>query len=205
MKHLQLSLAAVMAAVVYLAISFSALKSPTRLWANTMFSLAIAAIAVAILGAIYRRAFWIGFLVAGGGYMALVLTPWGDERVASRLVSTELILRSLNSLQYSPQEVGERVWWWSNEEFEAGRVNEIDDQTQPITYEVRMGDGRRFPVHASRFRPIDPASYQTLGHSVVCPVFGILGGIIASHFARGKSGLRRSVVDKLTLNSQSVT
>jgi hypothetical protein len=92
MKHQQVSVAAAMALVVYIAIGVAALKSPTPLWVSTMLSAAIALLAVAILGALYRGPFWLGFTVVGAGYMALVLGPWTDEKLGSRLVSTWLIL-----------------------------------------------------------------------------------------------------------------
>ncbi len=205
MKRQQLSLAASMAAVGYLAVSFAALKSPTTLWVSTIFSLAIALLAVAILGVIYRRAFWIGFAVVGGGYMALVLGPWIDERVGSRLVSTSLTLRLLKTLEYRPEQLNERVWWWNDEEFDTGHVSAIDNRPQPTTYEIHKSDGSTRPVHVSRFCPIDPASYQILGHSIVCPVLACFGGIVANHFARAKAGPRHRVADNATEDSQSVT
>ena len=184
MKRQQAALAAAMTTVGYLAIGFAALKSPTPLWVSTMFSLAIALLAVAIVGVIYRRAFWVGFAVVGGGYMALVLVPGLDERVGSRLVSTSLILRLFKTLEYRPKQLHERVWWWTDEEFDTGHVSAIDDRPQPTTYEIYKREGGTYPVHVSRFCPIDPASYQILGHSIVCPVLACFGGIVANHFAR---------------------
>ena len=54
-----------------------ALRSPNEVWAAIVFSALLAALALAVLTAIYRagrtRAFALGFLVLGAGYFGLVL------------------------------------------------------------------------------------------------------------------------------------
>ena len=202
MKHLQLSLAAAMATIVFLAIGLAALRSPTPLGVSTMFSLAMALLVVSILGAIYGRAFWLGFAVVGGMYMALVRGPWIDERLGSRLVSTSLILRLYNGLDYRPRKQYEDVWWWTGERFDTGYVSAIEGPPQPATYEIRMSDGATRTVHVSRFRPIDPDSYQVLGHSIVCPVLACFGGLVARHFARRKAGPSHTGVGNAKENSR---
>lgn len=183
MRYRQLSIATAMAAVAYLAIGFAALRSPTHLWVNTMFSLAIALLAVSVLGAIFRHAFWLGILVVGGGYLLLAVGPWVGERFGPRLVTTTVLIRVFNGRHYNPKEQYEDVWWWNNKKYDSGYITDVDDRSNPPKYTVLDRDGASYPVHPSRFRPIDPESYWILGHSFVCPILGCLGGIVAQKFA----------------------
>src|SRR3954447_14851055 len=65
-----------MAGVLLIAIGLAVLGSPTELGASVLGTLLQGSLLVAILGSVLRRgrrqAFWVGFLVCGGGYALLV-------------------------------------------------------------------------------------------------------------------------------------
>lgn len=182
-KHWRFSVATGMVAVGYVAIGFAALKSPTRLWVNTMFSLAIALLAIAALGGLYRRPFLRGFALVGGGYLVLALWPSVSEKLGSRLLTTTALIRIFDECHYTPKEKYETVWWDADEKYETGFIIEIDHQSTPPKYRIQKRDGEWFSVHPTRFRPIDPESYWVLGHSFFCPIVSCIGGIIAQRFA----------------------
>jgi len=74
MTTFRFSIAGLLAVIGTLGVAFAALRSPSYLWANVTFSAALAALVLAAINvAIGRgrsRAFWAGFLIAGGSYFA---------------------------------------------------------------------------------------------------------------------------------------
>src|SRR5947209_608989 len=111
---IRFSIAGLMAGVLFVAVSIASLREATELWARTMFTLAIAACGVALLGLLFRRgisrAGWTGFFVFGAGYLTLGFAPGCDTHIMPRLVTTALIDDRYMKLDYSPSQVGERVW-----------------------------------------------------------------------------------------------
>ena len=79
------------------AVALAALRSPSYLWANVTFSLGVGALVVAIVNIIYGqeagRAYWLGFSLCGGIYLALCSMPGLRDSVCPRLV-TEVFLTS---------------------------------------------------------------------------------------------------------------
>jgi hypothetical protein len=75
--HFQFRLGTLLSAMFALGIACAALAMPTPFWAGTLLCLAIVSLLSCILLAIHRtgrtRAFAVGFLVFGGGYLASVL------------------------------------------------------------------------------------------------------------------------------------
>jgi hypothetical protein len=89
------TIARLLALVGFCGIAFASLRSPSQLWASTMFALALGSIPVALLNAIYgrggRRAFWVGFCVVGTAYFTASLGPWFREEFGPRMVTTALL------------------------------------------------------------------------------------------------------------------
>lgn len=79
--HLRFSLRQLMGFVAVVALACAALARPSPLSASIVFTLALGALFVALLGAVGRqgaaRVFWIGFAVTGWGY--LWVAHWPDE------------------------------------------------------------------------------------------------------------------------------
>jgi hypothetical protein len=95
MRLPRFSIASILADIAIFAVALAALRSPSYLWANVTFSLALGALVVAIINAIYGRdadrAYWFGFSLCGGIYLAVCSMPGLRESVCPRLV-TEVIL-----------------------------------------------------------------------------------------------------------------
>src|SRR4051795_7359154 len=84
------SIRTLMAFVLVSAVALAALSNANEPWAGMMLLLALAAVGVAVLGAVLRngreRAWWLGFAVFGGGYLVAALCP-----VRSELATTYLL------------------------------------------------------------------------------------------------------------------
>jgi hypothetical protein len=81
--------------IAIFAVAFVSLRTPTRIWANAWFTIALAAVTLAVPAAIVsrgeRRAFWIGFAVCGGVYFLFALAPVVDRLASHQLVTTTLL------------------------------------------------------------------------------------------------------------------
>src|SRR4051812_43582759 len=91
----RISIAWGLAAIGFCGVAFAALRSPSYLWASLLFSATLLVLGVAALGATFscgsRRAFWVGFLAFGSGYLALCYGPWAATVVRPQLATTHLL------------------------------------------------------------------------------------------------------------------
>jgi hypothetical protein len=76
MQKARFSIARLMAAVLVAALGFAALRNASEDWAGLMLLVTGGALMLALVGALCRgpdeRAWWLGFALFGGGYLALV-------------------------------------------------------------------------------------------------------------------------------------
>src|SRR4051812_10405378 len=82
MTRPRFTLAHLMAVVLFLGLGFAALRSGSLLWASATFTLTVAALSAAILGAMARRGrvrmTWAGFALFGWVYLGTTFGPWAD-------------------------------------------------------------------------------------------------------------------------------
>src|SRR5687768_12663439 len=80
MRRSRVSIAGLMAVVLFASIGCAALFRPSRLWAAVLMTGAVGLLVVAIIGAAHgrgpRRAFWSGFAIAGWAYILIHYGPW---------------------------------------------------------------------------------------------------------------------------------
>ena len=95
MRLPRFSIANGLAVIAIVAVALAALRTPSYLWANVTYSLALGAVVVAIINFAYSReagrAYWLGFSLCGGIYLTVCSVPMLRDSVGSRLV-TETIL-----------------------------------------------------------------------------------------------------------------
>jgi len=94
-RRYRFSIRGLMTVIVLLAGAFAALRYPSRFWANAWFTLALAAVTLAIPAAIGgkggERAFWCGFAVCGWVYFAVSLAPWIHQETSHQLLTTTIL------------------------------------------------------------------------------------------------------------------
>jgi hypothetical protein len=95
MRLPRFSIASILAVIAIFAVALAVLRSPSYLWANVTFSLALGALFVAVINVVYvrgvGRAYWLGFLLCGGVYLAICSVPPLHDSVCPRL-ATEVVL-----------------------------------------------------------------------------------------------------------------
>ncbi len=95
MRLPRFSIANLLALIAILAVALAALRSPSYLWANVTFSFALGAVVLAVINVVYSRgagrAYWLGFALCGGVYLAICSLPGVRESVCTRL-ATEAVL-----------------------------------------------------------------------------------------------------------------
>lgn len=111
MARPRLSIAGLLGSVVIAAVGFAALHNASPLWAGFVVLAAVALLALAVLGAVYRRgakrAFWLGFDLFGAGYLFVAFdlllggplppSKWNPESMRYPLLTT-LVLRRIDPL-----------------------------------------------------------------------------------------------------------
>jgi hypothetical protein len=95
MKHPRFSIAALMVVVMLCGVATAALRSASKGWAVTVFTIALLTLGIAVLAAMLGhgpgRSFAVGFVLFGFGYWLLSSGPWFMEAVRPRLVTTRLV------------------------------------------------------------------------------------------------------------------
>ena len=86
MSRIRFNIASLLVVVLILGVGFAALRESSDLWDSGVFTLTLTVLLVSILLAIHRRdarrAFWIGFALFGGGYLAAL--PGAVDRIPAR-------------------------------------------------------------------------------------------------------------------------
>ncbi len=92
MTRPRVSIAGLMAVVLFCGIGIAAVRSASPLWAGVVVTATLGVMASAILGAIFRqgerRAFWVGFALFGWGYLTLAFGPWFATEVKPLLATS---------------------------------------------------------------------------------------------------------------------
>jgi hypothetical protein len=74
-----------------LGVALAALRNPSYLWANAAFTAALMGVVAAVVNSIVgrgaRRAYWLGFALFGGTYLAICSTPVLRDSVCPHLVT----------------------------------------------------------------------------------------------------------------------
>ena len=82
-----------MAAIGFCGLGLASLRSPSQLWAATLFN-SLAGLVVSLVGIAFqrghRRAFWTGFAIRLV-YWLVALGPWVGDVVGPRLATTALL------------------------------------------------------------------------------------------------------------------
>jgi hypothetical protein len=194
MKPLRFSVKTFLIGIAVLAAALGALESNSELVTSLVFSLNLALISFALVGAIVAagqaRVFWLGFAVFAGLYSLVALGflfpsqpnqlyayMWlGYSRAPERpqLVTTRVL--DLYSSMRAPRSIGDRVSApWSGGGMWPATIMAYKDGR----YQVKWDDPSAPEwVSSSQLQPMG-RDLERVGHSVFSLLFGFLGGLAA--------------------------
>lgn len=99
MRRIRFSLAGLMGLVLVAGVGIAALRNASPAWTGSMLFLTLALLGVSVLGMVYRRdgkrAFWLGWGIFSGGYLALAFAPWWAQEIKP-VLPTSLLLSYLH-------------------------------------------------------------------------------------------------------------
>jgi hypothetical protein len=182
------TIAGLMLTVLACALAVAALRYASELWVTVVLATTLALLGCSIFGVAYRtgarRAGWLGFLVFGGGYVALAFTPWGAE-LKTNLPVTRLLVR-LDEAMHPDPSVGDLLVVSRFRASASSGIRLAIDGSP--TFERTLGD----PVNASwsalARQYVGPSGrrehFLAVGHGLCALLSGLIGAIIARRFHR---------------------
>jgi hypothetical protein len=191
MRGFRISVAGLMAFITFLGVAFASLHEATDGWSRGMFTAALAAYGLALLGLLFRRgiarAAWAGFFVSGAGSLAIFHGPWAEDHVMPHLLTTAAFDELYSQGEYTPA-VGEPVWvpqgppghvtWFAGQVADLRRVSGVAEfwVTPYDDHPIRWYD-------ATQIRAIGPDAYRRLWNANLSLLLAFAGAAIARLFA----------------------
>jgi hypothetical protein len=109
-KRIRFTIATLLVLVVFLGISFAALREATAIWDGAILSVTIGAMLVSILLSICcagaKRAFWLGFALFGSTYLGLTVIP----SIEPRLLTTQALVFLDSKVPGRPKPAVGQTW-----------------------------------------------------------------------------------------------
>ena len=195
------SIRSLMAFIVVAAIGLAALRNASDLWAGMLLLLALAAVAIAMMGAVilrgWERYWWAGFAYFGGGYLAVAVGPWLSDTFQPRLGTTQVLrhahdrMMAFASPTLDDAELADlrKRRLELRSEFMLLRVRRESDPALIATKRALAKVDQQLAA-ADAVPPFD--QFQRVGHSLFTLLAGLLGGTVAVWFymrrERARSG-----------------
>lgn len=214
MDRPRISVSGLAAIVLAFAVGVAALRGQSPLWAGSLLLLDLATFTFATLAAVYRegarRAWWLGFIAFGWGYLAIAFGPWAAESIAPRL-ATSMLMDTLYQEFGPPIERTSRGPGGSIVQQQAfakqlasafDMRRDLSEEEREKLYELRhlLDTGRRAILEGEqanlrRHRQIIRASlrdFRQAGHCSVALLVAWFGGLLARVLYAGR-GTRQEV------------
>ena len=178
------SVRSLMAFIFVCAIGLAALRNANDLWAGAMLFLALAAFAIAVLGAVIlrgrERSCWLGFALFSGGYLTLTFGPGFSTELTLRPVTTTALGFVHSLVAASPSQPP--VLWWQHAQLLAhvDRLKAANQGPGDPAYDSAM----RMLASLETQLPeaVNQGDFVRIGHSLLALLSGLLGGTVAIWF-----------------------
>lgn len=201
----RVSVAALMGLIVLCAVGFTALRNPNEFWAGTLLALNLGLVGLSALGIVYRRgarrAAWVGYLLFGGGYLAIAFGPWLTTSIRPLLPTTRILtlLRLRVDVPTSLQNA-DMLIIYSRLASLTDALNQVKSREGPNDPEVRRLQ-RQVDQLKALLSPVESKGplhvvlsvlagatggerFDQTGHGLFALSCGLLGAIIGRHFHR---------------------
>jgi hypothetical protein len=152
-----------MAVVLFIGLGFAALRSASPLLASAVFTLTVAILSAAVLGAMARRGrarmIWAGFALFGWIYLGTTFGPW----------------EAGNGVTAPPYVTRWALDYWDAKLWSVGPVQIGRMETGPSG---EMLFPRYPPVVLPPSLPPDAFQFRRIGHCCVTILFGVAGAVL---------------------------
>ena len=174
-----------MALVLFAGVSFAAMRDPSVWWVGVVLACLIGLLLTACVGAMYRtgreRAFWLGIVVFGGGYLLLASVLSRDD-TGNPVAVIDRVL-DMVALDRSVPAVGAKVLADLNGEFRPASVMQVD-RTKGAYFVKYDGwtDYHNAWLSPARIRPKGGGEYHAVGNKLVVILVAMIGSVVAVAF-----------------------
>jgi len=189
------SIRSLMAFIVVAAIGLAALRNANDLWAGTLLLLALAAIGIAMMGAVILRGkerhWWAGFAFFAGCYLVLAFGPWLSSWYRSRIGTTHLLDRLRDRMfashpePLSDAQADDLLAEKQAIEAQIAQVRRLArNPGQDPTVRVLTRKLQAIGLKLSAKQNARPRSedFHDVGHSLFAILAGFVGGVVAVRF-----------------------
>lgn len=183
------SIRTLMVFVVAAAVGLTALRNANAWWAGAMLLIAIAAVGIAITGAVMmrggERCWWAAFAFFGGSYLTLTFAPGFSTEVGPKLATTT-VLDSVYSqfIASSGQKHLPQYLWWQH----ARALDEVDRPKAanrgPSDRELESAMNVLANLESQLQGAADERDFIRVGHGLFALLAGLVGGSVAGWFRR---------------------
>jgi hypothetical protein len=176
MTRYRFTLAQLMAVVFFLALGFAGLHVASVLWASAVFTLTVAGLSVAVLGAMARRGrarmTWTGFALFGWVYLGTTFGPWAAANgVTAPPYVTRLVLDYWDSKLWS---VHRAETHQSGEELFSRFTPVLPPPPVAAPLSPALAPTPRAPLVLTP----DAFQFRRIGHCLAAILFGLVGAIV---------------------------
>jgi hypothetical protein len=179
MRRYSFSIRGLMTVIAIIGLALVSLRTPSRIWANAWYTLAMGGVTLAIPAAVAshdeRRAFWIGFAVCGGVYFLFALAPGVDQQASHQLLTTAM-------LDIASPHLVDNSYLLNSYKLAAGAPVSL---VPPSPWQVwNLPDFRTAENSQWRIGYVNlhsPFLYLRIGHAVFCLLFAYAGGELARY------------------------
>jgi hypothetical protein len=186
MNRFRVTIRSVMALVLLAGFGFAALRDPSMWWVGGVLACLIGLLLTACVGAIYRtgreRAFWLGIVVFGGGYLLLVevLSRDGTGNPVA-FINRVLDTRALDPR--SAPEAGAKVLAELNGQFWPASVLQIDRTKGAyfVNYDGLAAISNAW-LSPAQIKLRDDGDYSAVGNKLVMILVALIGSVVAVAF-----------------------
>jgi hypothetical protein len=207
---MRVSIAGILVWVALLGVGFAALRNPSLLWSNALFSVALGTLTLAVLAAVYRRgrhrAFWVGFATCGWVYLLLALGPANESLLSPYLVTTAILDVLFEQVIPQPPAPGAAPPAIMPPVPAASAVNDQTSAGNAVVLQAVFGGigvaqppfqspweawtvpDRELNVNArwrddpSGISVFSPEPFRRIGHSLFCLLIALVGGLVTRYF-----------------------
>jgi hypothetical protein len=186
MNRFRMTIRLAMALVLFAGVGLAALRDPSVWWVSGLVACLIGLLLTACVGAMYRtgreRAFWLGIVVFGGGYL-LLSRVLSTDATGNPVAFTNRALDTFALNLRSAPAVGAKILAEMNGNFRLASVLQIDraNGVYFVHYDG-LNDAHNALLSRAQINFASDDDYHAVGNSLVVILLAMTGPVVAVAF-----------------------